>query len=66
MLHPDAALSHRVFKVMTLIPALVLPPAVFYKAQRKFASSDFYLRARRQLLPMPQMTHIEKTIKTRQ
>ena len=66
MLHPDAALSHRVFKVMTLIPALVLPPAVFYKAQRKFASSDFYLRARRRLLPIPQMTHIEKTIKTRQ
>jgi glycosyltransferase involved in cell wall biosynthesis len=65
MLHPDAALSHRIFKVMTLLPALAVPPAVFYKAQRKFASSDLYLRARKRLLPIPQMTHIDKAVKRR-
>jgi glycosyltransferase involved in cell wall biosynthesis len=66
MLHPDAALAHRVFKVLTLLPALVVPPSVFYKAQRKFASSNWYLRARRRVLPIPQMTHIEKSLNSNQ
>jgi glycosyltransferase involved in cell wall biosynthesis len=61
-LHPDASLPHRVFKVMTLLPALALPPRAFYQMQRKMAKSDFYLRARRRLLPIPQMTHIEKSL----
>jgi len=66
MLHPDAALAHRVFKVLTLLPALALPPAVFYKAQRRLASSDWYLRARKRVLPIPQMTHIEKSLNSNQ
>lgn len=65
MLHPDAAISHRLFKLMTLLPALVVPPAFFYKVQRELASSDFYLRARKRLLPIPQMTHIDKAAKRR-
>jgi len=62
MLHPDAAFAHRVFKVLTLLPALAAPPGLFYKVQRKFASSDWYLRARKRVLPIPQMTHIEKPL----
>ncbi len=66
MLHPDAALAHRVFKVLTLLPALLVPPGFFYRTQRKLASSSWYLRARKRVLPMPQMTHIEKAVRTRQ
>jgi glycosyltransferase involved in cell wall biosynthesis len=60
MLHPDAALAHRMFKVLTLLPALAVPPAFFYRTQGRLANSDFYLRARRRWLPIPRMTHIEK------
>jgi hypothetical protein len=63
-LHPDAALSHRVFKVLALLPALALPPAIFYQVRRKIAGSDLYLRARKRWLPVPQMTHIEKPLNT--
>jgi GT2 family glycosyltransferase len=66
MLHPDAAFSHKIFKVMSLLPALVVPPGAFYSTQRKLAGSSFYLRARKRVLPVPQMTHIEKALKTRQ
>ena len=61
-LHPDAALSHRVFKILALLPALALPPGAFYKVQRKIARSGLYLRTRKRLLPIPEMTHIEKSL----
>lgn len=63
MLHPDSTLAHRVFKVLSLLPALALPPATFYAMRSRAARSNFYLRARRRVLPMPQMTHIEKSLK---
>ena len=62
MLHPDAALAHKMFKACTLLPALLVPPGFFYRAKRKLADSDFYLRARKRLLPVPQMTHIDKRV----
>ena len=63
MLHPDSPLAHRVFKVLSLLPAVALPPGVFYGLRTRAARSDLYLQARRRWLPMPQMTHIEKSLK---
>jgi GT2 family glycosyltransferase len=65
-LHPDAALSHRIFKVLTLLPALAVPPGWFYGVRRRIASNDLYLRARRRVLPIPEMTHIEKQLNSHQ
>lgn len=58
--HPDAPLSHRVFKMLTLLAALATPPRTFYGVQRKIAQNALYQRARKRWLPIPEMAHIQK------
>jgi hypothetical protein len=58
--HPDARLSHRLFKLLILTGALVTTPRGFYRVQRAFAQSGLYRRARERLLPVPEMQHIQK------
>jgi glycosyltransferase involved in cell wall biosynthesis len=65
ILHPDASLSHRTFKLLTLLAALGTAPKSFYRVQRALAKSGLYLRARQRLLPIPEMRHIQKSWKTR-
>jgi glycosyltransferase involved in cell wall biosynthesis len=60
ILHPDAAFSHRLFKMGVLLGALVSTPRVFYGVQRGIAGSGFYQRTRERWLPIPQMQHIQK------
>lgn len=60
VLHPDAQLSHRIFKLLTLVGAMVVTPRVFYAAQRRLAKNRAYLRARQRWLPIPEMQHIKK------
>lgn len=62
--HPDAPLSHRVFKVLTLLPAFAMAPRFYYSVRQQLSKSDLYLRARRRWLPMPEMTHIQKDWRT--
>ena len=59
VIHPEAPYSHRTFKLLTLFGALLLPPRVFYGVQRKVAHSEFYLRMRKRLLPIPKLEHIQ-------
>lgn len=63
-LHPDASASHRIFKTLSLVPALALPPRLFYKLRAKLSVNNFYLGARKRLLPMPELSHIEKLPRT--
>jgi glycosyltransferase involved in cell wall biosynthesis len=65
ILHPEARLSHRAFKLLTLVAALVTPPKSFYGAQRTLAQSSLYRRARARWLPVPEMQHIEKDWRAR-
>jgi hypothetical protein len=60
ILHPDARFSHRVFKLLILLGALVTTPRGFYRAQRILAQNDIYRRARARWLPVPEMQHIQK------
>ena len=60
VIHPDAPLSHRFFKACTLLPAIAVPPKFYYAVQRKLAVSDFYLRARKRWLPVPEMRHLKR------
>lgn len=60
ILHPEARFSHRVFKLMILLAALVTTPRAFYTVQRKLAQSGFYRSARARWLPAPEMEHIQK------
>src|SRR5712691_5119781 len=60
IVHPEARFSHRVFKSLILLAALVTTPRGFYSAQRTLARSDLYRRARERWLPVPEMEHIQK------
>lgn len=63
--HPDAPLSHRVFRLLSLVPAMALPPRFYYSVRQKLSKSEFYLRARRRWLPMPELPHIQSSDVTR-
>lgn len=63
--HPEAALSHRLFKTITLIGALAVPPKAYYRVQRSLAQSSLYRRARKRVLPVPEMQHIQKETQAR-
>jgi glycosyltransferase involved in cell wall biosynthesis len=58
--HPDASVSHRAFKLLILLGALVTPPRGFYRVQSAFTESGVYRRARERFLPNPEMRHIQK------
>jgi len=60
ILHPEAQISHRAFKLMILLGALVTTPRTFYSVQRALAQSGLYRRARARWLPVPEMEHIQK------
>jgi glycosyltransferase involved in cell wall biosynthesis len=57
--HPDAPLTHRLFRMLSLLGALVLPPRTFYAARRAVTESNLYQRVRR-FLPAPKMRHIQR------
>jgi glycosyltransferase involved in cell wall biosynthesis len=59
-LHEDAPISHRIFKMLSLLPALALPPQKFYGAREKLVHNELYLRARERWLPMPGASCFEK------
>lgn len=60
VVHPDAPFSHRLFKYMTLLAALVTAPRTYYRAQRWLSQNAFYRWARERLLPVPEMQHLQK------
>jgi hypothetical protein len=51
--HHDAAWGQRLFRTLTMIPALVLPPRWFYGARRRLVAQSWYDRVRRSVLPAP-------------
>jgi glycosyltransferase involved in cell wall biosynthesis len=58
IVHEDASISHQLFKIVSLIPALVIPPRLYYGIRRKLAANEFYLRMRRSFFPIPQPQHV--------
>jgi glycosyltransferase involved in cell wall biosynthesis len=65
ILHPDARFSHRAFKLVILLAALVTPPRSFYSAQATIKQNGLYRRARERWLPVPEMEHIQKDWRAR-
>jgi hypothetical protein len=60
ILHPDARVSHRLFKSLILLGALVMTPKGFYRIQRALSQNDAYRRARERWLPFPEARHVQK------
>jgi Glycosyl transferase family 2 len=52
--HPDAPWRSRVFRGISMVPALLLPPPWFYNGRRWLGSQLWYRRARSEFVPLPQ------------
>ena len=65
ILHPEALISHRIFKLEIFLTGLVTTPKNYYKVQRTLAQSSLYHRVRARCLPVPEMGHIQKDWHTR-
>jgi glycosyltransferase involved in cell wall biosynthesis len=61
IVHEDGSLSHKIFKFVTLAPALLCPPRLYYNLRRKLAANAFYLRARRVFFPVPEPQHVTRS-----
>jgi len=56
MLHADASRRSVVFRWLSMIPALLLPPRYFYGLRRFLSSQTWYSRVRNELVPIPRVT----------
>lgn len=57
-LSPDSSVPHRVFKLSTLMVALLIPPKLFYRARAAAAQSQAYATVRRVLFPRDNPRHV--------
>ena len=58
VLHADASRGNRLFRSITMLPALLLPPRRYYAARRWLASRRWYRRIREKALPVPEITRV--------
>ena len=56
--HGDATWKQKLFREVTMLPALLLPPRWFYAARRWLGRQLWYKRMRTKLLPVPGFTKI--------
>jgi glycosyltransferase involved in cell wall biosynthesis len=54
--HGDASWPNRLFRHLSMVPALLLPPRWFYGARRWLSGRVWYNRARKAVLPVPGFT----------
>jgi glycosyltransferase involved in cell wall biosynthesis len=55
---PDAPFVHRLFKAVTLLPAMVVPPRAYFRMRGKLASNNLFSRMRKRWMPVPEMKHL--------
>jgi glycosyltransferase involved in cell wall biosynthesis len=58
VLHADARLRHRLFRALTMVPALVLPPRHYYAARSWLSSRTWYRRMREKAVPIPDIARV--------
>jgi Glycosyl transferase family 2 len=58
VLHADASTGHRLFRAITILPALVLPPRRYYAARHWLSSRSWYRRFRAKAMPVPKITRV--------
>jgi glycosyltransferase involved in cell wall biosynthesis len=62
-LHKHASWAQWLLKCASLLPAMVLPPRLFYSLRGSVAASASYARLRKKLVPIPQPEHTVRTWK---
>jgi hypothetical protein len=58
VLHGDASRGHKLFRAITMLPALVLPPRRYYATRRWISSRSWYRRIRERMVPVPKITRV--------
>lgn len=58
ILHGDASKSQTVFRALSMIPALLLPPRWFYAGRQWLAKQTWYRGMRQEALPVPRVAAI--------
>jgi len=58
--HADAQWKSRLFRTLSMVPALLLPPQWFYAGRQWLGSQAWYRRARQQVVPIPGFTRLER------
>ena len=61
IVHEDASIAHRLFKFVSLFPALFIPPTMYYRLRRKLAANEFYLSCRKFIFPVPEPQHVTRS-----
>jgi len=57
--HSDAPLKSRLFRTLSMAPALVLPAKWFYAGRRWLGAQSWYKRARKSAVPVPGFAKVE-------
>lgn len=57
--HADAGWKSRLFRTLSMVPALLLPPKLFYAGRRWLAAQPWYKRARAEALPVPGFAKVQ-------
>jgi glycosyl transferase family 2 len=58
MLHGDASKSQTVFRALSMIPALLLPPRWFYAGRQWVGKQSWYRKMRQEALPVPRIAAV--------
>ena len=58
MLHGDASRSQTVFRALSMIPALLLPPRWFYAGRQWLGKKTWYRNMRQETLPVPRIAAV--------
>jgi hypothetical protein len=61
ILHGDAPGAQHFFRVLSMIPASVLPPRWFYAGRRWLATRAWYRNIRKDAFPVPQITAVKSS-----
>ena len=56
--HTVASASQHIFRALSMIPALLLPPRWFYAAHNWLGDRSWYREIRTRALPIPEITHV--------
>lgn len=57
--HGDANWKSKAFRTLSMVPALLLSPKMFYAGRRWLAAQSWYRRARAETLPVPGFTKLD-------
>ena len=58
ILHSDASKSQTLFRALSMIPALLLPPRWFYAGRQWLSKKNWYRKMRQEALPVPRIAAV--------